>query len=228
MQTLLQDLRYGFRMLAKAPGFTAIAVLTLALGIGANTAIFSVINSVLLKPLPFKNPGQLVSLRETESAPGNYPLDGADYMDWQAQNKTFEAMSLYTYGSSMSFSLSGQGTPEAVSAIGTQANFFETLGVQPLAGRAFAMGEDAKGKDHVVIVNYAFWQRRFGGRMDALGKEVELNSEPYTVIGVMPKWFNFPSATDLWIPFDMTQPLVHERGSHWANAIGRVKDGVTI
>ncbi|HEV2298352.1 MAG TPA: ABC transporter permease [Candidatus Acidoferrales bacterium] len=228
MQTLLQDMRYGFRMLAKAPGFTAIAVLTLALGIGANTAIFSVINSVLLKPLPFKNPGQLVSLRETESAPGDFPLDGADYTDWQAQNKTFEAMSLYTHGSSMSFSLSGQGTPEAVSAIGAQANFFETLGVQPLAGRAFATGEDAKGKDHVAILSYAFWQRRFAGHLDALGKEVRLNSEPYTVIGVMPQWFNFPAATDLWFPFDMTQPLVHERGSHWANAIGRVKDGVTI
>jgi putative ABC transport system permease protein len=227
MGTLLQDLRYGARMLAKSPGFTVIAVLTLALGIGANTAIFSVINSALLKPLPFKDPGQLVSLRETESAPGNFPLDGADYLDWQAQNKTFQAMSLYSYGSSMSFSSSGQGAPEAVAAISTQANFFDTLGVRPLAGRTFAKGEDAKGKNHVVILSYALWQRRFGGLADALGKEVELNSESYSVIGIMPSWFNFPPATDLWFPFDMTQPLMHNRGSHWANAIGRVKDGMT-
>src|SRR5690348_5686333 len=97
MNTLLQDVRYAIRMLAKSPGFTAIAVLTLALGIGANTAIFSVINSVLLEPLPFKNPWQLVSLRETESAPGNFPLDGQDYLDWQAQNKTFSSMSIVSY-----------------------------------------------------------------------------------------------------------------------------------
>ncbi|HEV2341536.1 MAG TPA: ABC transporter permease [Candidatus Acidoferrales bacterium] len=228
MSTLLQDIRYGLRMLAKAPGFTAVAVITLALGIGANTAIFSVINSALLKPLPFKSPEQLVSLRETESAPGDFPLDGADYMDWQAQNKTFQSMSLFSYGFSMSFSSSGQGLPEPIAAIGTQSNFFETLGVQPLIGRTFAKGEDAKGKDHVAILSYAFWQRRFAGNPDVLGKEVKLNSESYTVVGVMPRWFNYPPANDLWTPFDMTQPLMHNRGSHWASAIGRVKDGVTI
>ena len=228
MGKLMQDVRYGARMLAKAPGFTLIAVLTLALGIGANTAIFSVINSALLKPLPFKNPGQLVSLRETESAPGDFPLDGADYMDWQAQNKTFQAMSLFSYTYSMSFSSNGEGAPEPIAAIGTQANFFETLGVQPLIGRTFAKGEDAKGKDHVAILNYAFWQRRFAGNTDVLGKEVKLNSESYTVIGVMPRWFNYPPAIDLWTPFDMTQNTMHNRGSHWASAIGRVKDGATI
>ena len=228
MGTLLQDLRYGLRMLTKAPGFTAVAVLTLALGIGANTAIFSVIDSVLLKPLPFNNPEQLVSLRETESAPGDFPLDGADYLDWQSQNKAFSSMSLFSYSFSMSFSSSGQGAPEAVAGVGTQANFFRTLGVEPLAGRTFANGEDAKGKDHVVILSYPFWQRRFAGRLDVLGGQVQLNSETYTIIGVMPRWFNYPPATDIWTPFDMTQALMHNRGSHWANAIGRVKDGLTI
>jgi len=120
MKMLVQDVRYGMRMLAKSPGFTAIAVLTLALGIGANTAIFSVINSVLLEPLPFKNPAQLVDLRETESAPGNYPLDGADYLDWQAQNKTFSSMSLYSYSSSLSYSAGGGGVPEAAAAVATR------------------------------------------------------------------------------------------------------------
>ena len=222
----LQDIRYGVRMLLKNPGFTAIAVLTLALGIGANTAIFSVINSVLLEPLPFKNPQQLLALRETESAPGNFPLDGADYLDWQAQNKTFASMSLVGY--SQGFNASGAGEADAVTVIQTQANFFDTLGVEPLIGRAFAKGEDAAGKNHVVILSYGFWQRHFGGRHDALGKDVELNDEPYTVIGVMPKWFNDPPATDIWTPMDMNSTLMHERGTHWANAIGRLKNGASI
>lgn len=231
MNAVQQDTRYGLRMLLKSPGFTAIAVLTLALGIGANTAIFSVINSVLLEPLPFKNPAQLVALRETESAPGNFPLDGADYIDWQAQNKTFSSMSLYSYpffASALSYSAGEGDVPEAAAVIGAQANFFDTLGVQPLIGRAFEKGEDAAGKDHEVILSYGFWRRHLGGTSDALGKTVRLNGEPYTIIGVMPRWFNFPPATDLWTPFDMTQPLVHSRGSHWANAIGRVKDGETV
>jgi putative ABC transport system permease protein len=228
METLLQDLKYGARMLARTPAFTAVAVLTLALGIGANTAIFSVIDSVLLKPLPFPAPEQLVMLRETESAPGNFPLDGADYLDWQSQNKSFDSMTLYSYSSSMSFGESGDAAPEAASAMCTQSNFFETLGAQPFLGRAFAKGEDAEGKNHVVILSYAFWQRRLGGERSAVGRQVELNGEPYTVIGVMPQWFNFPPSTDIWVPIDMNQELMHNRGSHWANAIGRVNKGITI
>jgi putative ABC transport system permease protein len=229
LENVAQDIRFSLRMLRRSPGFTTIAVLTLALGIGANTAIFSVINCVLLKPLPFKAPALLVSLRETESAPGNFPLDGADYIDWQAQNKTFASMSLYSFnGFARSFSATGAGVPESAAVVSTQANFFDTLGVQPLAGRLFAQGEDAAGKDHVMILSYAFWQRHFAGQPSALGKTVQLNGEPYTLIGVMPPWFNFPAATDLWIPFDMTIPLMHNRGSHWANALGRVKEGVSI
>ncbi|MGB7023816.1 MAG: ABC transporter permease [Candidatus Acidiferrales bacterium] len=225
MGTLMQDIRYGMRMLTKAPGFTAIAVLTLALGIGANTAIFSVINSVLLEPLPFKNPAQLVDLRETESAPGNFPLDGADYLDWEAQNKTFASMSLYTYP--QGFNASGAGETESAAVRSVQANFFQTLAVEPLIGRTFAKGED-RGVNRVVILSYGFWQRHFGGRADALGKSIELNDEPYTVIGVMLRSFNFPVATDLFVPLDMTSHHAHNRGSHWANAIGRVKGGVSI
>ncbi len=226
MGTLMQDLRYALRMLAKSPGFTAIAVLTLALGIGANTAIFSVINSELLEPLPFKDPGKLVSLRETESAPGNFPLDGPDYLDWQTANKSFASMSLISYPQGLN--ASGAGEAESVTVIRTQANFLGTLGVAPLIGRAFATGEDAAGKNHVAILSYGFWQRHFGGRPGALGKTVELDNEAYTVIGVMPKWFNYPAATDIWTPQNMDGPLMHQRGSHWASAIGRVKPGVTI
>jgi len=227
MNTLLQDIRYGMRMLARAPGFTAIAVLTLVLGIGANTAIFSVINAVLLEPLPFKNPAQLVDLRETESAPGNFPLDGADYLDWQAQNKTFASMSLYSYSSSLSYDAGGAELPEAAAAVATQANFFDTLGVEPLLGRTFAKGED-QGTHPVVILSYRFWQQHFASQSGVVGKTAQLNGEPYTVIGVMPRWFDFPSGTDLWTPMNMTSQQVHNRGSHWTSAIGRVKDGVSI
>lgn len=226
MDILLQDIKHSIRMLLKSPGFTAIVVLTLALGIGANTAIFSVINSALLEPLPFKNPSQLVSLRETENAPGIYPLSGADYLDWQAQNSTLSSMSLIGYPQGMN--ASGAGEPEAATVYQTEANFFAILGIQPLAGRTFAKGEDTAGKNHVVILSYGFWQRHFGGQRSAVGKMLELDDESYEVIGVMPKWFNYPSGTDIWTPIDMNSDSMHDRGAHWASAIGRVKDGVSI
>src|SRR5580704_10607775 len=134
MGTLLQDIRYGIRMLAKSPGFTALAVITLALGIGANTAIFSVINSVVLRPLPFHEPKRLVSLWQTESAPGNFPLTGPDYLDWQAQDRTLEATSLYSW--ERTANANSASHTEAVSVISTQANFFAVPGVQPRIGRA--------------------------------------------------------------------------------------------
>ena len=225
MGTLLQDLRYGIRMLAKSPGFTALAVITLALGIGANTAIFSVINSVVLRPLPFHEPGRLVALWETESAPGNFPLTGPDYLDWQAQSRTLEASSLYTWDRTAN--ASGSGEPQAASVISTQANFFAVLGVQPQIGRAFDPGEDQAGKNHVAILSNAFWQRQFGGRSDVLGKTIELNDEPYFVIGVLPAWFNFQHATEIWTPMDMTPKALGPRGSHSYRAIARLQANVT-
>ncbi|MFY9805088.1 MAG: ABC transporter permease [Candidatus Acidiferrales bacterium] len=226
MGALLQDLRYGFRMLAKSPGFTAIAVITLALGIGANTAIFSVINSALLRPLPFHEPARLVALWETESAPGNFPLSGRDYLDWQAQSRTLQSTALYSW--ERSFSASGAGRPEGATVIRTQANFFSVLGAAPKIGRAFDTGEDQAGKNHVAILSNAFWQRHFGGRTDAIGKTIELNEEPYSVIGVMPAWFNFPSATEIWIPMDMASQELGSRGSHGFRGIGRLQPGITV
>jgi putative ABC transport system permease protein len=230
MGTFLQDLRYGIRMLAKSPSFTAIAVLTLALGIGANTAIFSIINSALLRPLPFKDPGQLVQLWCTESAPGNYPLTGPDYLEWQSGNRTFAATSLFSWP--RGFNASGAGEPEAASVVSTQANFFALLGVGPRIGRTFDAGEDQAGKNHLAVLSYGFWQRHFGGRADAIGKSVQLNGESYAVIGVMPAGFNFPSAsvttTDLWTPMDMTPKALGQRGSHQWRAMGRLKPGVTV
>jgi putative ABC transport system permease protein len=226
MGTLLQDLRYGIRMLAKSPGFTALAVITLALGIGANTAIFSVINSVVLRPLPFHEPRRLVALWQTESAPGNFPLTGPDYLDWEAQSRTLDATSLYSW--ERLANASGTGEPEAASAISTQANFFTVLGVQPQFGRAFDPGEDQAGKNHVAILSNAFWRKKFGGRSDVLGKTIELNDEPYTIVGVLPAWFNFQRATEIWTPMDMTRKALGPRGTHAYRAIARLKANVSV
>jgi putative ABC transport system permease protein len=226
LETLMQDVRYGARTLRKSPGFTFVAVLTLALGIGANTAIFSVINAVLLKPLPFKDPDRLVQLWETESAPGNFPLTGPDYLDWQAQNQTLESSALYTY--QRAFNGSGAGEAQPVSVISTQASFFSVLGVEPAMGRTFAPGEDQDGKNHVVVISDGFWKKFFGARPDVIGKTIELNSEADVVIGVMPDWFNFPSRNQVWTPLNMDQKALGPRGSHSYRAIARVKAGSSI
>ena len=226
MEKVLQDVTYSLRVLAKSPGFSAIAVLTLALGIGANTAIFSAINSVLLRPLPFQDPDRLVQLYETEAAPGTYPFAGPDYLDWQAQNQTLEAMSLYTF--TWRYNVSGAGEPQSAASVRTQANFFTVLGVQPLLGRTFAAGEDQEGKNRVALLSYGFWQRNFGGDTTAIGRSIELNSEKYSVIGVMPSWFNYPPATEIWAPFDMSAKSLGNRGSHNFRALGRLKTGVTV
>ena len=226
MQDIFRDVIYFFRMLAKSPGFFAVAVFTLALGIGANTAIFSVINSVLLRPLPFHDPDRLVRLFETEAAPGMYPFAGPDYLDWQEQNQTFEAMSLFSWFRRCN--VSGAGEPQSALAVSTQANFFRVLGVQPLLGRTFAGGEDRAGKDRVAILSFGFWQRQFGGDRGILNRSIELNSETYTVIGVMPSWFNYPRNTEIWIPLDMSLQNLGPRGSHSYQAFGRLKADVTL
>lgn len=222
----VQDLHYAARALLRNSGFALIAMVTLALGIGANTAIFSVVHSTLLQPLPYAHPEQLVELRQTESAPGDYPLTGEDYLDWRAQNSTFRDMSLYSWPIAMN--ASGADAPEAVSVISTQANFFPLLGVFPQIGRTFSTGEDRKGADRIVLLSDAFWKTHFGMRRDALGKTLELNSNRYTIIGVMPAWFRGPGDADLWVPLDMSLETIGRRGSHSWRGIGRIKAGVTL
>ncbi|MGP8245745.1 MAG: ABC transporter permease [Bryobacteraceae bacterium] len=221
----MQDLKYALRSLWKAKGFAAVAVLTLAIGVGANTAIFSIIDTILLRPLPFHDPNRLVRLFETESAPGSYPLAGPDLADWRAQNHTFEAMAMYGWPQDMN--ASREGRADHVRGVATEVNFFNLLGVRPLVGRTWAPGEGQPGKDRVVVLSYAFWQGRFAGDPRAIGQTIELDARNYTIVGVMLPSFRYPSRAQLWMP----QEMVHNeypRGSHWASAIGRLKPGMGI
>jgi len=222
----VQDLRYAGRMLRNSPGFAAIAILTLALGIGANTAIFSVVNATLLKPLPFRSPEKVVALWQTESAPGSYPLTGEDYLGWKAENRTFESMSLYSWPSHSN--VTAGSVPEGATVVRTEANFFTLLGVSPLVGRTFASGEDHNGGAHVALLSYPFWKSRFAASRDVLNQTISLNGEWYQVIGVMPAWYRTPAEAELWVPLDMSKKNLGMRGSHSWRAIGRVKQGVTI
>jgi putative ABC transport system permease protein len=225
LDTLAQDVRYGLRMFRTSPGFTSVAIAMLALGIGANTAIFSVINSVLIRPLPFKDSGQLVGLWETEPSPGNHPLAGPDYLDWKAQSKTIQAVSLYT--GPWGYNASGAGEPEFVEAARVETNFLSLLGVEPAVGRVFQQ-EDRGTEDRVAILSNGFWHRHFGGEEDAIGKTLELNNEPYTIIGVVPNWFNFPAGTDVWVSLNAIPRNLGSRGDHGFFAIGRLRDRVTV
>jgi predicted permease len=227
MQTMLQDLRYALRNLLKAKSFTAIAAATLAIGVGANTAIFSIIDTILLRPLPYRDPDRLVRLWETEAAPGKYPFAGPDFIDWKTSNRSFEDMTLYGWMHDMNIADSGQ--VGHVRAIPTEANFFSLLGVRPIMGRTWVAGEDMPGKDRVAVLSYALWRSQFAGDPRVVGRTVLLDSERYTIVGVMPAAFRFPwSTVQLWVPMEMDSKGLGQRGSHWAQAIGRLKPGISI
>jgi putative ABC transport system permease protein len=226
MSSFLQDLRYGWRTLTNHPGFAAVAVVTLALGIGANTAIFSVINSVLLRPLPFRDPGQLVRIFTTRGAEKFYAVNGEDYFDWQAQNRAFQSMTLFS--GPQNYNASGAGEPETVSVCRTQANFFSLLGVPPLYGRQFVQGEDSPGAARIAVLSYGFWQRHFGGNQDAIGKSIELNFLKYTVVGVMPRTFNYPEAIDAWVPLEMTVANLGHRGGYSYRVLARMRPSIRV
>jgi len=189
MNTLWQDLRYGARMLRKNTGFTLIAVLTLSLGIGANTAIFSFVNAALLRPLHYHDPERLVFVFEAEPQLPKAPVTGPDYLDWKEANKIFEAMAAGTDGSA---NLTGAGDPQRVSAIPVSAGLFETLRVAPIIGRPFSADDDQLGRDNVAILMNGLWQTRFGVDPGVIGKRILLNGRSFEVIGVMPPQFTFP------------------------------------
>ncbi len=226
MRTVLQDLRYAVRNLRNARGFAIVAAATLAIGIGANTAIFSIIDTVLLRPLPYSHPEQLVRLNETEAAPGRYPFSGPDFVDWRAQNTTFQDMTLFAWPTDLNLNSGGQ--PEHIIALPTAVNFFDLLGVKPILGRTWAAGEDQPGNEAVIVLSYGLWQSRFAGDRQILGRQIEINARKFNVVGVMPGSFRFPLKSDAWVPQLMDTKTLGNRGSHWANAIGRLKPGVGL
>jgi predicted permease len=224
---LWQDLRYGLRMLAKNPGFTSIAVLALALGIGANSAIFSVVNTVLLRPLPYKNPDGLVIVWDDQAHLG-FPKDTpapANFLDWREQNTVFAGMAATT---ERSFNLTGAGEPERFDGLRVSANLFSLLGVDPQLGRGFTAEEDKPGS-RVVILSDRMWQRRFGGDPGVIGRAINLNGEAYTVVGVMPRNFQFRAQRyQLWVPIAFPAAEAALRGSHYLEVTARLKPGVTL
>ena len=208
MEALFNDLKFGARMLARTPGFTLVALITIALGIGANTAIFSVVNTVLLRPLPYQNPDKLVVLWERQDQIDQVSPSLPDFLDWRSRNESFEQMAVARRDN---INLTGAGEPERLLVRQVTANFFSTLGATPAMGRVFTIGEDQAGKNYVVVLSHNFWQRRFGGDPNILNRQITLNGESYTVVGVMPASFQygreFGQVIDLWAPIVFT-PLV--------------------
>ncbi|HEX5423884.1 MAG TPA: ABC transporter permease [Candidatus Acidoferrales bacterium] len=228
LETFWQDLSYGIRMLRKSPGFTAVVILTLGLGIGANTAIFSVVDAVMLRPLPFQNPNQLVVVWHTpppKSFPGvrRFVVSPANYIDWRRQNDVFTAMSAIGIHRA---NLTGMTQPESVQQRLVSYDFFSMLGVLPTAGRAFTSVDDQPGHGSVAILNWAFCQAHFGAPKNALRKTIQLNDRAYTIVGVMPPSFDFPFQAQLWTPLAWTDKEHAVRGDHNYIVIARLKSGV--
>jgi putative ABC transport system permease protein len=236
MESLLQDIRYGVRTLAKNASFTIIAVLTLALGIGANTAIFSVVNAELLRPLPFRDPGKLVRLWVTNPRSGSKSgtISYPDFADWRAQNQVFEGVGAY---SNNNFTLTGVTLPAHLQGQAVSTDVFSLLGATPELGRIFLPGED-EPHQLVAILSHRVWQQQFGGDKEIVGRTITLNNSGFTVVGVMPENFNFPlqrKQVDIWTTFsplqenaDGSTPIMRMRGAHFLFAIARLKPGVNV
>lgn len=229
MEALWQDLRFGVRMLVKSPTFAAIALLMIAIGIGANTAIFSAVNGVLLTPLPYGEPDRVVMVWGNFSKLGlsHIPVSVPEYIDYRDRVKSFSDSAAYATGN---FNMTGDGEPERAVTTGATASLFRTLEVQPSLGRTFTAEEDTPGNDHVVVLSYGVFQRRFGADPAAVGRELRLDGVPYTVVGVMPASFDYPAGTELWVPIAFTpqQQGVGSRGSRFLNVIGRLRPGVSV
>jgi predicted permease len=228
-ETTWQDIRFGVRMLRKNPGFTAVAVLTLALGIGANTAIFSVINGVLLKPLPYPEPGRLVWLSERgPDGEGGGPIAFPNFADWQAQQSVFEHFGVYKWENA---ALTGLDEPAQLEGARVAADLLAALAVQPAIGRLFRKEEDQPGASSTVLISHALWQSRFNGSPEALGKTVSLDNQPYIIVGVMPERFAFPNSLDYWVPIgamSADRNWQNRRNYPGLYGIARLKSGVTL
>ncbi len=231
VELLLRDVHYGLRTLARTPGFAVIAILVMALGIGANVALFTVVRSVLLKPLPFQDPDRLVRLYE-ESPDGNFPFNESAagvFAEWNKQSLSFSNMAICGYAG---YNLSGSGEqlPEGVRAASFSWNLLPTLGVQPALGRNFTADDDQPSANPTVLLSWGLWKRRFGGNPSIVGQTVLLDAKPYTVVGVMPAWFAYPNAAvQLWTPIYFKEPATEMRAidSHDFMVIGRLKPGIS-
>lgn len=226
VETLWQDLRYGARMLVKAPVFTLIAVITLALGIGANTAIFSVVNAVLLRPFPYENPERLLILQESVSGGPGFPSSYPNFADWRAQNKVCSSMAAVR--TNESFNFAGAGEPERLQGRVVSAGFFSTLGVEPLLGRDFLAEEDRPGVAPAVILSHGFWQRRFGADPGIIGTQLTLNNQSFTVVGVTPAGFQYGAEAEVTVPLGLQAERFRLRGKDpGVNVVARLKPGVS-
>jgi putative ABC transport system permease protein len=227
IETLIQDLRYGARMLMKTPGFTLIAILTLALGIGANTAIFSVVNAVLLRPLPLPRAERLVFVLYGRLSDPKFEgsFSPQNFTDLRSRNQSFDS---YFALNHVVFTLTGDRQPEALTGIQASADFGRVVGMAPALGRFFTAEEDAPGKDHVALISDGLWRRRFGASPQIVGRSVQFNGEPYTVIGVMPPNFNFPNPNiEVWAPLALDLSK-YDRGHGFLQGVARLKPGVTV
>ena len=227
IENILQDIRYSFRLITKNPVFTLVVLLTLALGIGANTAIFSFANGILIRPLPYPQSDRLVVIDETALKRGinSMSVSFPNYLDWREQNSVFEDIGIY-FGNNR-FALSGIGPPEELRGSYISHGLFEILRVSPIVGRTFTESEDRENEDDVVILGYDLWQRRFGGDPNIIGQKVTFNNLSRTVVGVMPPGFKFPEVSELWAPVALTTKSF-TRTDHGLNSIARLKDGVTL
>src|SRR5215831_9616495 len=233
IETLIQDLRYGARMLMKNSGFTLVAVSTLALGIGANTAIFSEVNATLLRPLPYKDPDRIVMVWGTN--PGGYGWRGKtgfsapSFLDYQQRNQVFECMAAFHRDN---FTLTGTGNPEFIRAGVVTREFFDVLAVQPILGRTFLLQETQTGQERVAVLSYGLWRRRFGLDPSIIGQTIRLDGAPYAIIGVLPQGFDFTipdffQSRDLWVPNVLPRDN-SDRGNKYLNVIARLKPGVSL
>ncbi|MGA8876621.1 MAG: ABC transporter permease [Candidatus Korobacteraceae bacterium] len=223
MRTLLHDLRYGFRQVVKSPGFAIIAILTLALGIGANTTIFSVVNGVLLNPLPYPQANRLVVLFHHKPNFVNGSISYLNFLDWQRDNRSFEAMAAYRYGSAK---LTGSGEPENLTGRMVSAGFFEILGVNPLLGRTFSAGEDQLGANPTVMISEGLWKRKFASNPNVIGQAIILDGIPRTIVGISPSSFQLSQQnfhpSDIYTPVgNYSDPHFRERQAAWAWMLSR-------
>jgi predicted permease len=231
-RTLFADLRYGFRVMSQTPSFAVAVVSVLALGIGANTTIFSIVNTVLLRPLPFEEPERLVRIFTRTPGGRLFELSPGKFYDWQRDAQSFEGMAMYQCCGFRELALTGTGTARVVRATAVSAGFFETVRARPALGRVFRQEEDTPGGRHVVVLGDRFWRTEFGGNPDVIGRTVELNDEAYTIVGVMPGTASVASwtgmASDVWVPLALTDEERASRGNHNRDGVARLKRGVEL